>query len=75
MAAASLLVGPALSAYVQRRAALDPIRYALAHIADDACYGAGVWAGCLRERTLVPVTPAISWRPARMAPPRTDGKV
>jgi mycofactocin glycosyltransferase len=66
-AALSLLLGPALTSYVQRRPALDPIRYTLAHIADDVCYGAGVWAGCLRERTLVPVTPVIS---ARSAPHR-----
>jgi mycofactocin glycosyltransferase len=67
-AAASLLFGPALTAYAERRPQLDPARYALAHIADDVCYGAGVWAGCLRERTLVPVTPVLSWRPVRVTP-------
>ena len=72
-AAASLLLGPALTGYAQQRPALDPVRYVLAHIADDVCYGAGVWAGCLRERTLVPVTPRISWRPVRVT--RTEGKV
>jgi hypothetical protein len=25
-------------------------------------YGAGVWAGCVRERTLAPVVPRIAWR-------------
>jgi mycofactocin system glycosyltransferase len=76
-AAGSLLLGPALTGYAQQRPALDPVRYALAHIADDVCYGAGVWAGCLRERTLVPVTPVISWRPVRITrrDERTDGKV
>jgi mycofactocin glycosyltransferase len=64
-AAASLLLGPSLTAYSERRPQLDPLRYALAHIADDVCYGGGVWTGCLRERTLVPVTPVISWRPVR----------
>jgi mycofactocin glycosyltransferase len=63
LAAASLLLGPALTAYAERRPQLDPLRYSLAHIADDVCYGAGVWAGCVRERTLAPVTPVISWRP------------
>ncbi len=72
-AAASLLLGPALTGYAQQRPALDPVRYVLAHIADDVCYGAGVWAGCLRERTLVPVSPRISWRPVRVT--RTEGKV
>ena len=80
-AAGSLLLGPALTGYAQQRPALDPVRYALAHIADDVCYGAGVWAGCLRERTLTPVTPVISWRPVRVTrtdartDARTDGKV
>jgi mycofactocin system glycosyltransferase len=64
-AAASLLLGPPLTAYAERKPQLDPVRYALAHIADDVCYGAGVWSGCLRERTLLPVTPVISWRPVR----------
>ena len=71
-AAASLLVGPALTAYAQRKPPLDPLRYTLAHLADDVCYGAGVWAGCLRERTLVPVRPVVSWRPVRITRPRAD---
>ena len=87
VAVGSLLLGPALTGYAQQRPGLDPVRYALAHIADDVCYGAGVWAGCLRERTLLPVTPVISWRPVRVTRPdgrgtdgqrtdgRTDGKV
>jgi mycofactocin glycosyltransferase len=62
-AAASLLLGPALAAYAGRKPELDPVRFSLAHIADDVCYGAGVWAGCVRERTIVPVRPAISVRP------------
>jgi hypothetical protein len=62
-ALASLLLGPALSAYAERKPELDPVRFSLAHIADNVCYGAGVWAGCLRQRTMVPVRPAISMRP------------
>jgi glycosyltransferase involved in cell wall biosynthesis len=67
--AASLLVGPALSAYAERKPELDPLRYTLGHLADDICYGAGVWVGCLRERTLVPVRPVIAWRPVRITRP------
>ncbi len=78
-AVASLLLGPALKAYSQRKPDLDPVAFVLAHIADDVCYGAGVWVGCVRERTLVPVTPVISWRPLRVADGsgtgRTDGKI
>jgi mycofactocin glycosyltransferase len=66
-AAASLLLGPALTAYEQRRPQLDPFRFTAGHIADDICYGAGVWSSCGRERTLVPVTPVISRRPVRIA--------
>jgi GT2 family glycosyltransferase len=73
MAAASLLFGPALTAYAERRPQLDPVRYALAHIADDVCYGAGVWVGCLRDRTMLPVTPVISRRPVRVTRPPTEG--
>jgi mycofactocin system glycosyltransferase len=62
-AAASLLLGPALTAYAERKPEMDVVRFSLAHIADDVCYGAGVWAGCVRERTVVPVRPAISLRP------------
>jgi mycofactocin glycosyltransferase len=65
-AAASLLLGPALTAWSERRPALDPASFVVAHIADDVCYGAGVWAGCLRERTAVPLTPVVSWRPLRI---------
>ena len=76
-AAASLLLGPALTGYAQSRPGLDPVRYSMAHLADDVCYGAGVWAGCLRERTLVPVRPVVSWRPVRVTgrqtEPRTHG--
>lgn len=72
VAAASLLAGPALTAYRQRRPDLDPVRFTLAHIADDVCYGAGVWAGCVRERTLLPLRPVISWRPLRVSRPSSE---
>jgi mycofactocin glycosyltransferase len=68
-AAASLLAGPVADAWQQHRPAVDPVRFALAHIADDIAYGAGVWAGCVRELTLAPVTPVISWRPLRVTGP------
>jgi len=73
-AAATLLLGPALDAYAECKPELDPVRFTLARIADDVCYGAGVWAGCLRERTLVPIRPVISWRPLRLSGYRGNGK-
>jgi mycofactocin glycosyltransferase len=66
-AVTSLLLGPALADYAQRKPDLGPVTFVLARIADDVCYGAGVWTGCARERTLVPVTPVVSWRPLRVA--------
>jgi hypothetical protein len=68
-AALSLLLAPAIDAYQRRKPGLDPVRFGLAHIADDIAYGAGVWAGCARERTLAPVTPLIAWRPLRVTSP------
>ncbi len=67
--AAALLLSPPVDAWRQGRPALDPVRFAIGHIADDVAYGAGVWTGCLRERTLAPVTPLISWRPLRVSRP------
>jgi mycofactocin glycosyltransferase len=64
-AAASLLLGPPLTAWSARRSSLDPVRYVLGHLADDAAYGAGVWAGALRARSLAPVRPVIAWHPFR----------
>jgi mycofactocin glycosyltransferase len=68
-AAASLLLGPVVDAWRQCRPDVDPVRFTLGHVADDIAYGSGVWAGCLRELTLAPVTPVISWRPLRVTGP------
>jgi len=64
-AAASLLLGPALTAWSAQRPDLDPVRFTLGRLADDAAYGAGVWAGALRARTTIPLRPAIAWHPLR----------
>lgn len=36
--------------------------YVALHVADDAAYGAGVWLGCARERTVAPLVPRVSLR-------------
>jgi mycofactocin glycosyltransferase len=64
-AAASLLLGPPLTAWSARRGQLGPVRYVLGQLADDAAYGAGVWAGALRARTAAPLRPVVAWRPVR----------
>jgi mycofactocin glycosyltransferase len=65
-AVASLVLGPPLTAWSARRRSLDPVRYVLGHLADDVAYGAGVWAGALRARSLAPVRPVIAWHPFRV---------
>ena len=80
-AAASLLLGPVRDAWRHAgpppgRPDLDPVRFTAGHIADDVAYGAGVWAGCFRERTVAPVVPLLSWRPLRVTQERNaaDGQ-
>ncbi|HEY4004789.1 MAG TPA: mycofactocin biosynthesis glycosyltransferase MftF [Pseudonocardia sp.] len=41
---------------------LDPLRYLVAHRADDLGYGAGLWWGAIRARTLAPLLPAVTRR-------------
>lgn len=63
----SLLLTPALSPAAPPAAGQPPYRLApphraLARLVDDMCYGAGVYTGCLRTRTLVPLVPRVRWR-------------
>jgi len=67
-AAALALLVPALVDWRKDRkdtengADLRPGPYVALHIADDAAYGAGVWLGCARERTVAPLVPRVSFR-------------
>jgi hypothetical protein len=62
LVAASLLVTPPLADWARRRDT-DPVRATATALADQAAYGAGVYAGCVRERTIAPVLPSVSWKP------------
>lgn len=73
-AAASLLLGPPLTAWSARRPALGPVRYVLGHLADDMAYGAGVWAGAAQARTAIPVRPVIASRALRSRRPGRPGR-
>jgi mycofactocin system glycosyltransferase len=64
-AALSLLVGPGLAGWARHPAILDPFRYVGAAVADDIAYGAGVWAGCVKHRTIAPLRPVLARRPGR----------
>ncbi len=79
-AALALVMGPPLVDWWRRRPALGPVTWTVASVADDVAYGAGVWAGCLRERTAAPLLPAVrrAWPPpvgARRAGRRPRGAV
>jgi len=61
-AAALALLAPAAGDWLAARRALDPVRYAALHVADDVAYGSGVWLGCLRARTVAPLLPRVELR-------------
>lgn len=63
--AGAMLVMPALFDWALTRPRIDPARYVAAHVVDDVAYGAGVWAGCVRERTARPLIPVLTLRSAR----------
>ena len=46
-----------------RRPTLDPLRFIAFAVVDDVAYGAGVWTGALRARTIRPLRPTRA-RPA-----------
>jgi mycofactocin glycosyltransferase len=56
-AAPALLAVAPLYEWSRRRPALDPLRWTLACLADDAAYGLGLWCGCMRHRTARPLLP------------------
>jgi mycofactocin system glycosyltransferase len=58
-AAAVLLLAPPLVDWWKHRPGLDPVRWTLASVVDDLCYGAGVWTGCFRSRSFGPVCPRV----------------
>jgi mycofactocin system glycosyltransferase len=62
--ALALLGGPPLIEWLRLRPRLDPLRWMLLCLADDVAYGSGVWAGCVRTRTLAPLLPVLT-RPDR----------
>jgi hypothetical protein len=56
---------PLLVEWVQERPGLDPARWLAVRLADDVAYGAGVWAGCGRARSLAALVPDLSEWPGR----------
>jgi mycofactocin system glycosyltransferase len=60
IAAASIV--PAVLEWRRTRPELDPLRWTIARVLDDAAYGFGVWRGCIEQRTLNPLVPDLGWR-------------
>ena len=60
--ALALLLAAPVRDCARLRPSLDPVRFATLSIADDVSYGAGVWAGALRARTVRPLRPRINRR-------------
>jgi mycofactocin system glycosyltransferase len=54
------LIGPPLVAWVRDRPGIDPVRAVGLHIADDLVYGAGLWRGMARERSLAAIRPVLT---------------
>ena len=63
VALASLVLGPPAAQWRRGRPPLDPVRFTLGYLADEAAYGAGVYRGALAERLAAPLLPKIAWRP------------
>jgi hypothetical protein len=58
-AAALVLLTPVIDAWQRHRPTMNPASFALGTVADHAAYGAGVWAGALRDRNVSPLLPTI----------------
>jgi mycofactocin glycosyltransferase len=63
VALASLALGPPVAEWLRSRPRLDPARFTLCYLADEAAYGAGVYRGALAGRIAAPLLPRIAWRP------------
>lgn len=61
---------PSLVDWVTTRPQLDPLRWMALCAADDLCYGAGLWIGCWRARTVRPLVPRLLKWPGRQDAPR-----
>jgi mycofactocin system glycosyltransferase len=64
VAAAAVLV-PAAIDWCTDRPRLDPLRYVAFRVLDDVAYGAGVWIGAARERSIDSLRPSFETWPDR----------
>jgi mycofactocin system glycosyltransferase len=62
LAVASLLAGPPAAEWLRTRPRLDPLRFSVAYLADEAAYGLGVYRGAIRERSIAALLPRLVLR-------------
>ncbi len=60
-------LAPSLLDWSRRRGPLDPLRYAVLRLADDAAYGAGVWLGVIERRSARVLLPRFTNWPGKAA--------
>ena len=56
---AMVLAVPGLQTWWSGRSVVDPATAIAGRLADDVAYGAGVWAGCLKQRSVRAFRPVI----------------
>lgn len=61
-ALAAVAVAPGLLDWFNRRPRLDPARFVTLRLADDLAFAAGVWAGCVRQRSARALLPDVAVR-------------
>ncbi len=67
-AVALAVLVPALIDWHQQRPELHPARYVALRVLDDAAYGAGLWQGAWRQRSVAALLPSFEpWPPRRNA--------
>ncbi|GAB6898137.1 mycofactocin biosynthesis glycosyltransferase MftF [Kineosporia succinea] len=62
LAALALTAASPVREWLRLRPDIDPVRWSMAVLLDDAAYGAGVWAGSLRAGHVRAVRPTWKWR-------------
>lgn len=66
--ASACMLAPIAIEFATQRPPLDPVRYTFMRLVDDAAYGTGVLASCIRARRADALRPTIRW--PRVFPPR-----
>jgi hypothetical protein len=67
------MVVPPLLEWRTKRPPLDPATWTALRLVDDVVYGAGVWFGCIRERSFAALRPDLTNWPGRRAAVESAG--